>query len=342
MTDQTTGNRESGLSNQGPVLVLGAGLAGLTAARRLSESGIEVLLVDKGRSVGGRLASRRMDHAVLDHGAQFFTVRSEAFQAEVNRWLSDGIAAEWCRGFGPSPDGYPRYRGASGMNAIARHLADRLLATGDRVQIVTRTEANAIISDGEAWTVTYHGPTREPDVAQAVICTAPIPQSLTLLRSGATPIDNVEELEAITYHKVIAVLAALDRGPDLGASGARQQPDDPVFTFVADNQAKGVSPEPAVTFHLNHERSRQLWDADDAEVLVELHDELRRYLDGASVNQVHVKRWRYAGPVAPHKDAFATVAHGPGPLVLAGDAFAGSKVEGAFLSGLAAADHVLG
>lgn len=324
-----------------PTLILGAGLAGLTAARRLSENGVDVIVVDKGRSVGGRLATRRMGHAVLDHGAQFFTVRSDEFQAEVDGWLDAGAAQEWCRGFGSPPDGYPRYRGTDGMNAIAKHLADQLRDGGDGVPIITRTEANAIISDGEGWTVTYQGPTRDPDKAPAVICTAPIPQSLALLRAGATQVDGLDSLQAVRYHRVIAVLAALDRSPELPEPGALQQPADPVFTFVADNQAKGISSDPAVTFHLNPNLAASLWDSDDAEILARIHDDLRQYLNGAAVNQIQIKRWRYSGPVTSHADPCFVVARRPGPVVLAGDAFAGSKVEGAFLSGLAAADDVL-
>ena len=65
------------------VAIVGAGLAGLMAGRTLAEAGHEVVLLDKGRSPGGRLATRRIGAATLDHGAQFFTVRSEAFAARV-------------------------------------------------------------------------------------------------------------------------------------------------------------------------------------------------------------------------------------------------------------------
>jgi len=58
------------------ILILGAGLAGLLAAADLQASGFQSLVVDKGRGVGGRLASRRIGSATFDHGAQFITART--------------------------------------------------------------------------------------------------------------------------------------------------------------------------------------------------------------------------------------------------------------------------
>ena len=97
-------------------LIIGAGIAGLLAARTLQERGLQVTVLDKGRGVGGRMATRRIGSAVFDHGAQFFTARDPRFQALVNSWLAAEVAAEWCRGFaGPEgvrqDDGHPRYRG---------------------------------------------------------------------------------------------------------------------------------------------------------------------------------------------------------------------------------------
>lgn len=322
------------------VLVIGAGLAGLTAAHALLSrpDAPEVLVVDKGRSVGGRLATRRIGRASLDHGAQFFTVRSEAFQVAVEGWQAAGVVEEWCRGFS-SDDGYPRYRTVGGMNALAKHLARAL---DDRAEVVTGHRAAAIIPS-DRWAVTYDGATREPDEADALIATPPVPQTLELLSAGPTPIPPglQPELDAMTYHKVIAVLARLDRSPDLPTPGALQRPDHPVFTFVADNQAKGISEEPAMTFHTAHDLSAELWDLSNAEVLNRLDDDVRAEIGEAEIEDIQIKRWRYAGPVSPHPDPCLTVTDQPGPLVLAGDGFGGSKVEGAFLSGLTAATRVL-
>ena len=322
-------------------LIVGAGLAGLTAARRLAVAGQSVVIVEKAKSVGGRLATRRIGRARLDLGAQFFTVRSDTFEAEVEGWVRDGVAEEWCRGFG-TEDGYPRYRATEGMNAVAQHLRQRLMTDGEHPPVLaTRSRVNAVIAGPDGWTLTYEAAKREPDDGKAVILTAPVPQSIELMRSGGVGRAALRELDAIKYNKAIAVLTTLDRTPNLPPPGALQQPDDPVFTFVADNQTKGISDVPAVTFHCAHKLSADLWDLDDGSVLARLHQDLRRYLGPALVEDVQVKRWRYAGPVEPHPKPCALVVDQPGPLVVAGDGFGQSKVEGAFLSGLAAAETVL-
>ncbi|MEL6981072.1 MAG: FAD-dependent oxidoreductase [Actinomycetota bacterium] len=327
------------------VMIIGAGLSGLTAAAELigqeiDDRPVEVLMIDKAKGPGGRLATRRLGDAVLDHGAQFFTVRSDAFRARVDRWLADSVVEEWCRGFDPT-DGYPRYRTAGGMNRLAKHLAAEL---DDRVELVTRHRAEAIIPGPDRWAVTYHGASREIDEVDAIIATPPVPQTIELLKTGAAmPGGELgDRLEAMTYHKVIGVLTRLDRSPELPEPGALQQPDHPTFSFVADNQAKAISPEPAVTFHLTHGLSAELWDATDDDVLARVGDELTAHLGPATAIETQVKRWRYAGPVTPAPESSLRIAERPGPLVLAGDGFAGAKVEGAFLSGLDAATQLLG
>ena len=130
--EQLTGEAEFGEPgasfDRPPVLIVGAGLAGLVAANALAAAGRRSVVLDKGRTVGGRLATRRMsglDGRVgrLDHGAQFFTVRSPDFAELVHEWRRAGVVREWCRGFNGSGDGYPRYCAEGGMSTIAKLLA---------------------------------------------------------------------------------------------------------------------------------------------------------------------------------------------------------------------------
>ena len=120
------------------MLILGAGLAGLKAARDLQAGGRRVLVLDKGRGVSGRAATRRWDGVPVDHGAQFFTARSEDFRAQVADWLARGVCFEWAKGFHQwdddgrgvrapdlKHDDHPRYACRAGMSALGKDLASR-------------------------------------------------------------------------------------------------------------------------------------------------------------------------------------------------------------------------
>jgi predicted NAD/FAD-dependent oxidoreductase len=314
------------------VIVVGAGLSGLVAARELQAAGRTVLVIDKGRSVGGRLATRRIGDATLDHGAQFFTVRGEAFGAVVARAVGEGLVHEWCQGFGET-DGYPRYAGSNGMNALAKWLASDLdTLTGSRV--------DAISTDGTGWRVVVGATVHE---APTVVLTAPVPQSRAMLAAGGVAPDPTvdDTLGAIDYFATLALLVTLDRPAPIAAPGGIQLAETDAFTFIGDNQAKGISRTPAVTFHANHDYSlRRYHDPADA-VLAELLELASPWLGDAVVTEAQLKTWRYAGPVQPVPDRVVLDTGAGRTLAFAGDAFGGPKVEGAFNSGLAAAHAIL-
>ena len=308
-----------------PIVVVGAGLSGIVAARSLRAAGRSVVLLDKGRVPGGRLATRRVAGGTLDHGAQFFTVRSDAFRTMVDDLLAAGVVREWCRGFAEI-DGYPRYAAVGGMNALARSLAADL-------DVRCGVTARAVGRHGYGWRIDAGDLVVD---APAAVVTPPLPQALALLDAGGTSYDPA--LAAVPFHKVLALLVTLDGDPAVGEPGARQLTEG-LFSFVADNARKGVSAAPALTLHVAHGPSADRWDDPDDEVAADLLAAAAPWIGDARVVASELKRWRYAGPVTPLAAHAATVADG---LVLAGDAFAGAKVEGAVLSGLAAAAALLG
>jgi renalase len=325
-----------------PVIIVGAGLAGLVAANALSAEGRSSIVLDKGRSVGGRLATRRMKGsggvtARADHGAQFFTVRSPDFAELVHDWRRAGIVREWCRGFSGAQDGYPRYCAEAGMNTIAKYLA----ASADvECDVHLRSIAGA---DGLLSVATEDGRRWESDT---IIVTAPVQQSLDLCSNGWLPIpEEVEEaLKLVSYASCLALLVSFEGSSLLGEPGGLQLGvnDDPVFSFVADNRLKGISDVGALTLHVNDSVSSERYDLDDSDTRAYLLAEAKRFLGDALPIEVELKKWRYARPLVGHPDACVSVAPIEGTqLIFAGDAFGGAKVEGAALSGLAAAQAVL-
>src|SRR5260221_8441921 len=58
------------MSNRPDVLIVGAGLAGLCAARRLHEAGVSFQILEGSDGIGGRVRTDQMDGFLLDRGFQ--------------------------------------------------------------------------------------------------------------------------------------------------------------------------------------------------------------------------------------------------------------------------------
>lgn len=314
------------------VVIVGAGLSGLVAARRLVDAGADVVVVDKGRSPGGRLATRRIGDATLDHGAQFFTVRTPAFQRQVDDWSARGLVSIWSHGF-DSGDGHPRHIAVAGMNALAKDLAHGLDVRCSTMAFAVRP-ADAGTQVGSWQVVIDDGTALDAD---AVIVTAPLPQAFALLVDSGIDLD--EALIRTDYDRTIALLATLDGITDIPAPGGLQAPTVDLG-FVADNQAKGVSTAPAITVHASATWSEQHWDDDVDELRTQLIDLVRPWLGAATVVEAQVKKWRFATPRSPWPDPCWV--DDSATIVLAGDAFDGPRVEAAHNSGLAAAHALVG
>lgn len=315
------------------VLIIGAGIAGLLCATELHKGGYSVRILDKGRGLGGRMATRRMGAGRLDHGAQFFTVRDPRLQAYANQWLADGVIKEWFR-HAPedsNTDGYSRYCGISGMTDVAKYLARGL-------DVRTSEQVLELIRDLGQWIVrTQSGRTY---VSEHLIVTAPLPQALALLESTGIDYAGAQktELQAVRYEKGLAVLAILDGASGLPSPGGVKLYESPL-TWVADNQQKGVSPGvSAITIHSDAAFAEAHWDSPDEVRGPLMLDAAMPYLK-ANVIEYNCHRWGYTLPINPLAKSYF---HNPNlKLTLAGDAFGGPRVEGAALSGLTAAATVL-
>lgn len=321
------------------VLIVGAGFAGLIAANRIQQRGQRVAVLDKGRSVGGRMASRRLGSGVADHGAQFFTVREQAFQEWVDRWIEEKLVYRWSMGWSDGSlaplkeDGHPRYAVRGGMNALAKRIARDI----DEVRVNIRIKS--VKMEGEHWVL-------EDDLGRffggrSVLLTPPVPQSLELLNAGNVQLDEDEReaLEAVEYMPCLTGMFRIKDHVTLPAPGAIQRRNSPI-SWIANNRQKGISDETIITVQADGVYSAQLWDSDDERVLKALRTDMRVYLPKeAEIVEEQLKRWKYSWPTNLYPDRCMLPTDLPG-LVLAGDSFGGARMEGAFLSGLAAASAI--
>lgn len=317
-------------------IIIGAGMAGLMAAQTLRERGYSIQLIERGRSVGGRLATRRVGAAGLaDHGAQFFTVRSDTLQTWVDRWLAQDLIYVWGEGWSDGSvkrsagDGHARYACRGGMNALAKHLARNLDISINRL-------VTGIQPDDSGWTL--EDSAGSVYQSKGLVMTPPVPEALALLTKNGIDLreDDHNALRRIRFGPCLCGIHEIEGGLELPAPGAVQNFQANVY-WVADNQAKGISQTAVVTSHANAKFSRQNWDAPEADIVRELESAVQPYLkEGARIIRTQLKKWRYSVPLTTHADD-CLLADGLPPLVFAGDAFGGrGRVEGAFLSGMAA------
>lgn len=323
------------------IAVVGAGLAGLMAARALLARGASTVTVfEKSRAPGGRAATRREGAHRFDHGAQYFTQRDARLEGHRRAWEAAGLVAPWsarlaARDDGvwrPLSEGERRWVAVPGMRALGEWLAQP-------VDVRYACTVRALAHSGDTWQVEtledgVHGP------YDAVLVTVPAPQAHALLAPHAPAF--LARVARAAYQPCLAAMLVLAERPDVAWDGAFVN-DDAVLAWVARNASKpGRDAAECWVLHARADWSAQHLDAEPATRLPDLLDAFARVIGARpAVTHAVAHRWRYAipDPVAEG----AAEAHHDATLGLgvAGDWCTGGRVEGALLSGLALADAVL-
>lgn len=317
------------------VIVVGAGIAGLSCAAHLARAGMRVRVLDKARGPGGRLSTRRDADAQWDHGAQYFTARDRDFSALIRGLAEDGIVARWQPRMvtieggvvTPRADAGERWVGAPRMSALTRALSRELdVETGVRVSDLRR-EGGALTLFDERGRATQ---------ADVVLLTVPAAQALPLVE-GLSP-SLASAAAAASLAPCWAVMCQLE-GAELGFDAARIIGTP--LSWAARDGSKPGRPDPATwVLHASPAWSRaHLEDAPEAvarALVAAFGEAVGRDLAPSSAR---AHRWRYA--LAESEGALGgcllDVEAGVG---VAGDWCLGARVESAWLSGRALARWV--
>ncbi len=323
------------------VTIIGAGLAGLMAARTLHDHGVRVRLLEKSSGVGGRMATRRTPAGqMIDHGAQYFTTRDNRFSKYVQSWIHDGIVEPWLgRIVELDQDGsiksekrsVPRYAGVGGMREIANHVAKDL-------DIAFESEAASLRnrSDGTWDILDVHGHVLHS--SQVVISNCPAPQSHHLFQGHTTLASQINSVE---MQPCWAVMLETDDWDDMPLDGAFIN-DGPLSWIARDSSKPGRGQSKTIwILHATTAWSTRHLEASPEEVQSRLVATLEaifgRPARHRGLCQAH--RWKYAIPGnVLDEDYLWDAAAGLGAC---GDWCAGPRVEGAFLSGAAMAGALL-
>ena len=276
------------------VAVIGAGIAGLVVARDLAATA-EVVVFEKSRGYGGRMATRRETPYEFDHGAQFFTARSKEFSDFLQPYIAAGHVARWDAEFveidrgreinrrnwagGPA-----HYVGVPRMNSLAGQIAETLdVRLQIRVGGLRRKEGGwePLDEDGRSLGVFDWAVSAIPALQAAALLPAEFAAARTI---GQTRMLGCYSL-MLGYEQALPLdwQAAFVSGGDI--------------SWISNNSSKpGRPPAYTLLVHSTNRWAEAHLDTDAESVIACLGDELGNIIgqDLPEADHVALHRWRYA------------------------------------------------
>ncbi len=308
---------------QKKVLVIGSGIAGISASLKLKTYGVDSIIIDKGRFIGGRISSREIkdtnDTNYFFHGAQFFTAKTKNFKKIVEQ----GIKNDFIKEFGNFHP--PRFRGHKNMREFLTKLTVNLNIQQNKKIICIKPGQkgiNVLNENIKAW-----------QNFDAVISTIPSPQNFSLMENFP---ELRKTLDTSSYDSCIALMFSFDETPI----------NIPIyFDFY---KKKGILSWMACGSNLNlwtahtkgsyaNKNLNQNKDQLKKEILLAIQKALSKFQNISEINFHSLHIWKYA---KVKKISNGIQIDPVFPIALAGDFMEGPNVESAFISGEKAADLI--
>lgn len=333
------------------IAVIGAGITGLICAKQLQQAGYRVVVLEKSRGLGGRVATRRLEGTWADHGVRYLTPQGELSQQLIQALSNRGIVRLWTEQLYENVETQmiplepqPCYVASDGITAIAKYLA-----TGLEIQRNQRVVG--MIPQAHGWSLSLESTDTplEPVQARAVVITIPAPQAVMLLESLSAELPNqfLVNLRSVQFDPCLSAIATYPSTPhaelvNLPWRGVffRDHPDLGWVGLESSKQFTAQRPvlvvQSSAAFATQHLETSDLQPI-GRHLLTQAAKHLIPWFDTPDTLQVH--RWRYAFTHSPLSAQFLSTTN-PQPLVCGGDWCQGNNLESALKAGLVTASAI--
>ncbi len=304
-------------------IIIGSGIAGLSCGIGLAAGNIDAMILDKGRNIGGRMATRVTSAGFeFDHGAQYIKAKDANFQRVLQEARRDLVLSQWEDG---SVD--QRFVGTPRMNSFPAKL-------GEGLNIRQAVNVERINRDKEFWSIyTDVGVLR----ASNVVITIPAPQIPPLIGLDH-PLS--ERLSMAKMSSCITLMAAFRGVYRCDLHNISKTEGN--LAWIANNSSKpGRTGADCWVAQASSSWSEYRMDAPTEEIeqslLSMLGKEIGVHPEEAQYSEVH--RWKYANVSIPLGEP--CLKDSTNSLFLGGDWCLGCKVEAAWKSGVAIAHEII-
>lgn len=314
------------------IAIIGSGMSGLSVARQVAKRN-DVTIFDKSRGIGGRMATRRVDDYHFDHGAQFFTAKSDEFKALLKHAKDQNIIEEWHADFAEITGNkitkkwqfnsdHAHYVSKPQMNSLCKFM-------GKDLNIVLSKQIIAIDFVDQKWSLK----TKDDEIFDDfdyLILAIPSHQALNLIPKDFKYLDM---LSRSTMSGCFTLMLGFKENMPMEFDAALVKESN--ISWISVNSSKPGRPK---DFALVVNSSNQWADENIEEDLDVVKEKMMRSLQEIvtfDVNNAHyhnIHRWRYAN--ADLRQGDKSVFDPNLNLGLCGDWLISGRVEHAFLSGL--------
>ena len=270
-------------------VIIGAGLTGLFLGKLLKDKGQEVLILEKSRGLGGRVATRRIDQLGLDHGAAFLTATDQLVEILIKSKLHYEILTEGILVKG-------------GMNQLAKFIAQgQNILKEQRLEKIEKIKTGWLLESDNALTIE----------CKNLIITAPVPQALELLNQNCLLNQIEPKIETLKYSKALIFLGVMKNASNIAN-----------FKFMGHQflpmNIRDLHPN-GLIIQLANEFSEKWFNESDEIILEAILKIFKLSPMGAlELDKYELKKWRYSKIETPLEIPFYKVQSN---LILCGDSF---------------------
>ena len=335
-------------------------MAGLAAAAELTAAGWTVTIYEKSVGLGGRVATRRIEGCLLDHGAQVLktdgselgdVMRNRLSTADLIQVLSpirpyanDGTI----RPADPQREAERKFIYRNGLTTLPKLLAKAL--PPQRTVFIYETRI-AALEEIERGIVLRDENGREAGRADVVIITAPAPQAADLLAGSRLKTEThsrIEALRSVPYHPNFTVMLGYAApAPPAPAYALLAEDRENPLLWLAFEQTKAPERAPngeaLLIAQFGPQWSIDNYDQPEAVLRAAALEHLRPLFGSLydAPQWAQVKRWRYAQPRGMAE--FHAANPEASAVLVCGDGLAegNGRVHQAYASGLQAARQAL-